>query len=71
MRRGITIAAAVLSSAGLIALGAGCGGGDTAGVTPADATTIANTALQTDSQGKTIPAPGADTGSGGAGGGVR
>ncbi len=68
MRRGITIAAAVLSSVGLIALGAGCGGGDTAGVTPADATTIANTALQTDSQGKTIPAPGADTGSGGAGG---
>jgi len=68
MRRGITIAAAVLSSAGLIALGAGCGGGDTAGVTPADATTMANTALQTDSQGKTIPAPGADTGSADAGG---
>jgi len=68
MRRGITIAAAVLSSAGLIALGAGCGGGDTAGVTPADATTMANTALQTDSQGKTIPAPGADTGSGDTGG---
>lgn len=71
MRRGITIAAAVLSSAGLIALGAGCGGGDTAAVTPADATTVANTAPQTDSQGKTIPAPSADGGSsdGGAAGG--
>lgn len=66
MRRGITIAAAVLTSAGLIALGAGCGGGDTAAVTPADATTIENSAPQTDSQGKTIPAPGADSGSGGA-----
>jgi mono/diheme cytochrome c family protein len=59
MRRAITIAAVVLSSAGLVALGAGCGGGDSAGVTPADATTIENTAPQTDSQGKTIPAPGA------------
>ena len=65
MRRGLTIAAVVLSSAGLVALGAGCGGGETAGVTPADATTIANTAPQTDSQGKTIPAPGAEAGSGG------
>ena len=41
MRRAVTIAAVVLSSAGLVALGAGCGGGETAGVTPADATTIA------------------------------
>ena len=62
MRRAITIAAVVLSSAGLVALGAGCGGGDSAGVTPADATTIENTAPQTDSQGKTIPAPGAADG---------
>ena len=65
MRRGLTIAAVVLSSAGLVALGAGCGGGETAGVTPADATTVVNTAPQTDSQGKTIPAPGADAGAGG------
>lgn len=65
MRRAVTIAAVVLSSAGLVALGAGCGGGESAGVTPADATTIENNAPQTDSQGKTIPAPGADSGSGG------
>lgn len=62
MRRAVTIAAVMLSSAGLVALGAGCGGGDSAGVTPADATTIENTAPQTDSQGKTIPAPGAADG---------
>lgn len=62
MRRAITIAAVLLSSAGLVALGAGCGGGDSAAVTPADATTIENTAPQTDSQGKTIPAPGAADG---------
>lgn len=65
MRRAVTFAAVVLSSAGLVALGAGCGGGDSAGVTPADATTIENTAPQTDSQGKTIPAPGADSGDSG------
>ena len=59
MRRGLTIAAAVVSSAAIIGLGAGCGSSDTAAVTPADATTIENSALQTDSQGKTIPAPGA------------
>ncbi len=62
MRRATTIAAVVLSTAGLVALGAGCGGGDSAGVTPADATTIENSAPQTDSQGKTIPAPGAADG---------
>lgn len=67
MRRAVTIAAVVISSAGLVALGAGCGGGETAGVTPADATTIENVAPQTDSQGKTIPAPGADSGSAGGG----
>ncbi|MFM9019422.1 MAG: c-type cytochrome [Actinomycetota bacterium] len=67
MRRAVTIAAVVLSSAGLVALGAGCGGGESAGVTPADATTIENNAPQTDSQGKTIPAPGADSGSSGGG----
>ncbi|MBJ7366575.1 MAG: c-type cytochrome [Thermoleophilia bacterium] len=58
MRRGITVAAAVISSAALIGIGAGCGGTDSsAASTPADATTIANYAPQTDSEGKTIPAP--------------
>ncbi|MDA2953311.1 MAG: c-type cytochrome [Actinomycetota bacterium] len=58
MRRGITVAAAVISSAALIGIGAGCGGTDSsASSTPADATTIANYAPQTDSEGKTIPAP--------------
>ena len=65
MRRAVTIAAAVLSSAGLVALGVGCGGGDSAAVTPADATTIENVAPQTDSQGKTIPAPGTASGDAG------
>lgn len=62
MRRGLTIAAAVISSVALIGAGAGCGGGGDAAVTPEDATTIANNAPQTDSEGKTVPAPGADTG---------
>ncbi len=58
MRRGITVAVAVISSAALIGIGAGCGGTDSsAASTPADATTIANYAPQTDSEGKTIPAP--------------
>ncbi len=58
MRRGITVAAAVISSVALIGIGAGCGGTDSsAASTPADATTIANYAPQTDSEGKTIPAP--------------
>ena len=79
MRQGITVAAAVISSVALIGIGAGCGGTDsTAASTPADATTIANNAPQTDSEGKTIPAPDAaptpadsgqtGTSSGGAGG---
>ncbi len=67
MRRGITIAAAVLSSVALVGIGAGCGSSDSASVTPAEAETMANTAAQTDSQGQTIPAPGAD--GAGAGGG--
>ena len=54
MRRGLTIAAAVISSVALIGLGAGCGDGDNASVTPEDATTIANNAPQTDSEGKTV-----------------
>ena len=58
MRRGITVAAAVISSVALIGIGAGCGGTDSsAASTPADATTIANNAPQTDSEGKTVPAP--------------
>lgn len=61
MRRGLTIAAVVISSVSLIGLGAGCGGGDSAAVTPEDATTIANNAPQTDSEGKTVPAPGGDS----------
>jgi mono/diheme cytochrome c family protein len=61
MRRGLTIAAAVISSVALIGVGAGCGDGDSAAVTPEDATTIANNAPQTDSEGKTVPAPGQDT----------
>jgi mono/diheme cytochrome c family protein len=60
MRRGLTIAAAVISSVALIGVGAGCGYGDSAAVTPEDATTIANNAPQTDSAGKTVPAPGSD-----------
>lgn len=63
MRRGITVAVAVVSSAALIGLGVGCGGSDSnAASTPGDATTIANNAPQTDSNGKTIPAPGASSG---------
>jgi mono/diheme cytochrome c family protein len=61
MRRGLTIAAAVISSVALIGVGAGCGYSDSAAVTPEDATTIANNAPQTDSAGKTVPAPGGDT----------
>lgn len=79
MRRGITVAAAVISSVALIGIGAGCGGTDSsAASTPADATTIANNASQTDSNGKTVAAPSASatsadsgntgTSSGGAGG---
>lgn len=68
MRRGITIAAAVLSSVALVGIGAGCGSGDSAAVTPPEAETMANTAAQTDSQGKTVPAPGADTGAATGGG---
>jgi cytochrome c551 len=60
MRRGLTVAVAVISSAALIGLGTGCGGSDSsASSTPGDATTIANNAPQTDSNGKTVPAPGA------------
>lgn len=62
MRRGITIAAAVLSTIALVGVGAGCGSSDSASVTPAEAETMANTAAQTDSQGKTVAAPGADSG---------
>lgn len=66
MRRGISVAVAVVSSAALIGLGVGCGGSDSgAASTPGDATTIANNAPQTDSQGKTIPAPGASASGGG------
>lgn len=61
MRRGLTITAAVVSSVAIIGLGVGCGSSDSASVTPADAETIENSALQTDSQGKTIPAPGASS----------
>ena len=68
MRRGLTVAVAVISSAALIGLGTGCGGSDSsASSTPGDATTIANNAPQTDSSGKTVPAPGAAA-SGAAGG---
>ena len=79
MRRGLTVAVAVISSAALVGLGAGCGGSDSgASSTPGDATTIANNAPQTDSNGKTVPAPGAAAGgtaggeatSGGAAGGA-
>ncbi len=69
MRRGITVAVAVVLSAVAVGLGAGCGGSDpSAASTPADATTIANNTTQTDSKGKTVPAPGASSGaaSGGA-----
>ncbi len=63
MRRGITVAVAVVLSAAAVGLGAGCGGSDpSAASTPADATTIANNAAQTDSNGKTVPAPGASSG---------
>lgn len=58
MRRALSITAAVVSSVAIIGLGVGCGSSDSASVTPADAETIENSALQTDSQGKTIPAPG-------------
>jgi mono/diheme cytochrome c family protein len=68
MRRGLTVAVAVISSVALIGLGTGCGGSDSsASSTPGDATTIANNAPQTDSNGKTVPAPGAAAS--GAGGG--
>lgn len=62
MRRGLSITAAVVSSVAIIGLGVGCGSSDSASVTPADAETIENSALQTDSQGKTIPAPGSSSG---------
>ncbi len=63
MRRAITVAVAVVLSAAAVGLGAGCGGSDpSAASTPADATTIANNAVQTDSTGKTVPAPGASSG---------
>ncbi len=58
MRRGFAIAAAVVSSAVLVGVAAGCGSGESAAVTPADATTIENVAAQTDSEGKTVSAPG-------------
>ena len=68
MRRGLTVAVAVISSAALIGLGTGCGGSDSsASSTPGDATTIANNAPQTDSNGKTVPAPGAAAAGGGGG----
>lgn len=63
MRRGLTIAAAVVASTALIGIGAGCGSDESASVTPADATTIDNVAAQTDSEGKTVSAPTADSGS--------
>ncbi len=63
MRRGITVAVAVVLSAAAVGLGAGCGASDASvSSTPADATTIANSAAQTDSNGKTVPAPGASSG---------
>ncbi len=63
MRRGITVAVAVVLSAAAVGLGAGCGAYDASvASTPADATTIANNAPQTDSKGKTVPAPGASSG---------
>ena len=68
MRRGLTVAVAVISSAALIGLGTGCGGSDSsASSTPGDATTIANNAPQTDSNGKTVPAPGASAAGGDSG----
>ena len=70
MRRGLTVAVAVVSSAALIGLGAGCGGSDSgAASTPGEATTIANNAPQTDSNGKTVPAPGGGAEAGAAAGG--
>ncbi len=62
MRRRFTVACAVISSAALIGIGAGCGGSSASNAeTPSDATTVANNAPQTDSNGKTVPAPGAET----------
>lgn len=62
MRRRLTVACAVISSAALIGIGAGCGGSSASNAeTPSDATTVANNAPQTDSNGKTVPAPGAET----------
>ena len=50
MRRGITVAAAVISSVALIGIGAGCGGTDSsAASTPADATTICTRQMACDS----------------------
>jgi len=67
MRRGLTVAVAVLSSAALIGIGAGCGGSDSgAASTPGDAKTIANKAVQTDSNGKTVAAPAAAAAAGAA-----
>lgn len=62
MRRRLTVACAVISSAALIGIGAGCGGSSASEAeTPAGATTVANNAPQTDSTGKTVPVSGADT----------
>ncbi len=65
MRRGLSIAVAVVSATALIGLGTGCGSSDSADITPAGATTIENVAAQTDSQGKTVSAPPVDPGAGG------
>lgn len=62
MRRRLTIACAVISSAALIGIGTGCASSNASDAqTPADATTVANNAPQTDSTGKTVPASGAAT----------
>ena len=61
----------------LVAIGAtigvmaGCGGSSAdEAKTPANAPTVVNSAPQTDSQGKTVPAPGAATGGATTGGGA-
>jgi cytochrome c551/c552 len=79
----VRLRAAAVSLAAAVAIGvvAGCGGASSdEASTPANAPTVANTALQTDSNGKTVSAPsetaggggggGATTGTGGGGGGA-
>lgn len=54
----LKIGVAAVAAAALISVAAGCGGSDDeAGQTPADATTVVNTAPQTDSEGQTVTTP--------------